>query len=112
MFVGWAIWTMLELSEEKMTTGNSHAAGNSAWLERLKLADQQGTLVGYYEPVDPAERMMTQKRYLAPSHRISPREVALLLEVLFGETAESAGRSIAVMQTSEPSHDGDTTCRT
>ncbi|MFQ5992874.1 MAG: hypothetical protein ACE5NA_10610 [Nitrospiraceae bacterium] len=111
VFVGWAIWTMLELSEEKTTTGSSHASGNSSWLERLQRADQEGTLVGYYEPEDPAERMMTHKRYLAPSHKISPREVALLLEVLFGKTAESAGRSMAVMQTSERPLDGDTTCR-
>jgi hypothetical protein len=64
--------------------------------------------VGYYEPEDPGERAITQKRYIAPANRISSREVTVLLEFLFEQTAEQASRSAAAMARSPlPLENGD-----
>jgi hypothetical protein len=96
VFVGWAVWTKLELpasrSSRKQVSGK-----RTEWLKRLKQADRDGDLTGYYEPQDPSERVIAQKRYLAPSSRITPWEVAMLLETLFGETKDEAGRSASTM---------------
>lgn len=101
VFVGWAIWTGLEVHGGRSGRGQGHVTATRAWLKRLKEADANGDLIGYYEPEDPAERLMSQKRYLAPSHRISPGEVAMLLEVVFEEPADEARRSAATMVPSE-----------
>jgi len=112
VFVGWAIWTRLELSRGhggKALPGPSTTT--ESWLGRLRKADRDGEFIGYYEPEDPAERAMTHKRYLAPSHRISPGEVALLLEVVLGETAEQARRSSVVMESNRPPIPGSPPCQ-
>ncbi len=98
VFVGWVTWTRLELSGARSAHGSRTHGGTEGWLKRLQKIDQDGDLIGYYEPEDPAERMIARKRYLAPSHRISPREVAILLEVLLEEPAEQATRSAAVLE--------------
>jgi len=97
VFVGWAVWTKLELPVEK---GNLTAS--RAWLSRLKKADRAGDLVGYYEPEDPEERRIAQKRYLAPSHSITSREVMQLLKIAFGESAAGVDRAEAVMNQRRP----------
>lgn len=112
VFVGWAVWTKLELSAGP--SSRKQLAGKRAeWLKRLKKADRDSDLTGYYEPQDPGERAIARKRYLAPSSRITPREVAILLEVLFGESKEEANRSASIMvqqrppvQDSPPCQDG------
>ncbi|MER3422749.1 MAG: hypothetical protein C4293_05500 [Nitrospiraceae bacterium] len=100
VFVGWAIWTRLELHGTRATPrgGNSRMAWRETWLKRLKKADDDGDLIGYYEPEDPAERAMARKRYLAPSHRITPKEVAILLEVILEDTSQESARSAGVMK--------------
>ena len=110
VFVGWATWTRLELSGGRGARGAQNHNATEGWFIRLKKADRDGDLIGYYEPEDPAEHMIAQKRYLAPSHRISPREVAILLEVLLGEPAEQASRSAAVMEPSEVPSEGGRAC--
>ena len=90
VFVGWAVWTKLELEDGRKNRQGQKSDAATGWLSRLKKADQSSELVGYYEPEDKAERSMTHKRYLAPPNRISPREVAILLEVVLGETAYTA----------------------
>lgn len=110
VFVGWTIWTRLELAGG---TGKSWRQGSEAeerWLQRLKKADRQGDLAGYYEPEDPAERNMTHKRYLAPSFRISPHEVALLLEVVLGDSTEEASRAAAALESSQSPPAQGTSC--
>ena len=109
VFVGWATWTRLELSGEHARGSRNHG-GTEGWYKRLQKTDRAGDLIGYYEPEDPAERIIARKRYLAPSHRISPREVALLLEVLFEEPAELARRSAAVMEPRPAPSEGGRTC--
>lgn len=107
VFVGWAVWTRLELQAGRKNQQRQKLDAAMGWLSRLKRADQSGELVGYYEPEDAAERSVTHKRYLAPPNRVSPREVAILLEVVLGETAELARRSVAMMeQNRPPSGDG------
>jgi len=97
VFVGWAVWTRLEVSGGQGAGGGRRPRVTEAWLARLKQADQEGILLGYYEPEDPVEQQMTRKRYLAPSWRISPPEVALLLETLFEATPEEAKRAVGIM---------------
>lgn len=97
VFVGWAIWTRLELHAGQERSSGPRDEMESDWLERLRQADQEGLLVGYYEPENPDERSLTNKRYLAPSYRISPPEVAVLLEMILEEPAGSARRSAQAM---------------
>jgi hypothetical protein len=102
VFVGWTVWTRLELAGG---AGNPWRRGTEAetrWLQRLKKADRQGDLTGYFEPEDPAERNMTHKRYLAPAFRISPKEAALLLEVILGDSTEEAKRATSMIGSSPP----------
>lgn len=96
VFVGWATWTKLELA------GKGKPRSADAWLQRLRKADQAAEIVGYYEPEDPEERAVTHKRYLAPLHRITPAEVAMLLEVVFEESPEEARRAASVMEQDRP----------
>lgn len=105
VFVGWAIWTRLELHENQATSkgGNARPGWREAWLKRLKKADDDGDLIGYYEPEDPAERAIARKRYLAPSHRITPDEVAVLLEVVFEDSQQESARSAVMMRQTRPS---------
>jgi hypothetical protein len=111
VFVGWAIWTRLELSRGQGGKALLGPSTTEGWLNRLRKADRDGEFIGYYEPEDPAERAMTLKRYLAPAHRISPREVGVLLEVVLGEPAEQARRSSAVMESNRPPAPGSPPCQ-
>lgn len=97
VFVGWVTWTKLELA-----SGTGKRATADQWLARLKKADQDAEILGYYEPEDPEERAVTRKRYLAPIHRITPAEVAMLLEVVFEDSPEGARRAASVMEQDRP----------
>ncbi|TAJ10308.1 MAG: hypothetical protein EPO61_02405 [Nitrospirae bacterium] len=96
VFVGWAIWSQLELGRASKQSRPAYA--NDQWLQRLRKADKDGDLIGYYEPEDQAERQVTRKRYLAPSHRLTPQELRVLLEVLFGASGGQAQRASLVME--------------
>lgn len=111
VFVGWAVWTSLELPGPRRPQGQQATMEGEGWIARLKQADRDGSLVGYYEPQEPKEREITHKRYLAPSQRISPREVAMLLEVLFGILPEKAKRAASVMEQSREPVGGSVPCR-
>jgi hypothetical protein len=95
-FIGWAVWTLLEVNQEHPRRGGL-GFGRKSWLKRLKQADRDGLLTGYYEPESPEERAITHKRLLAPSSRISPAEVAILLEFFFEQPAESSSQAARVM---------------
>jgi hypothetical protein len=111
VFVGWAVWAKLELARGHVAPSRQNRRVAEEWRKRLKQADRDGDLVGYYEPDDPAERRVARKRYLAASHRITPQEVAVLLEVLFGEPPEEARRSAAVMEQKRPPLQDSIPCR-
>ncbi len=102
VFVGWTIWTRLELAGGAGKPRPQGTEAEARWLQRLKRADRQGDLTGYYEPEDPAERNMTHKRYLAPAFRLSPNEAALLLEVILGDSTEEAKRAASIIGSSPP----------
>ncbi len=112
VFVGWAVWTRLELQAGRKVPSRQKLDAATGWVSRLQKADQRGELVGYYEPEDPAERAVTHKRYLAHPNRVSPREVALLLEVVLGETSELSRRSAATMEQNRPPSGDDPQCQT
>jgi len=98
VFVGWAIWTKLELVASRGKPG----LVTEGWLKRLKKADHDAILVGYYEPEEQDERKLAQKRYLAPAYRISPEEIRAIMVLLFGEPADAADRAIAAAQPASP----------
>jgi hypothetical protein len=105
VFVGWAIWTKLEAHR-----GAESPAKQDFWSKRLKKADQDGDLIGYYEPENNAERSIARKRYLSPSHRITPEEVKQLLEVILEFSLEDAYRSIKRMKQNRISLPGSVPC--
>jgi hypothetical protein len=97
VFVGWAVWAKLELTADKRPQRHRDSDRRAEWAKWLRKADKDGDLIGYYEPEDPAERTVTHKRYLAPAERISPNEVRMLLEILFGEPAQEARQLSSMM---------------
>ncbi len=97
VFVGWAVWTQLEVAGRSGGGKDQDDGLPPEWLDRLAKADQEGSLTGFYEPQRPDERAMTHKRYLAPSYRISPIEVAALLELVFDKPPEAVRRAAAAM---------------
>ena len=98
VFVQWAIWTKLELIASRGKPG----LVTEGWLKRLKKADHDSILVGYYEPEDQHERKLAQKRYLAPTYRISPEEIRTVMVLLFGEPADAADRAAIAVQPASP----------
>lgn len=110
VFIGWAIWTKLELQRESFKAGRNNAAVQSAWVTRLKKADQDGDLIGYYEPENNAERSMARKRYLAPSHRITPQEINQLLRDIFEYSEAEAERISGVLQSNRARLPGSPGC--
>jgi hypothetical protein len=98
VFVGWAVWTKLELIASRGKPG----LVTEGWLKRLKKADHDGILVGYYEPEDQQERKIAQKRYLSPAYRITPEEMKTIMVLLFGEPADAADRAAAAAQPASP----------
>ncbi len=103
VFVGWAVWTQLETTRSRQQSPGIPSNKTDQWTERLRLADTEAELRGYYEPRDPTEKVMTQKRYLAPISRISPAEVAILMKEVLGSSADRLHRSVQVLERSWPS---------
>ena len=75
VFVGWTVWSQLELRHGSDRSLRKLGKNRDAWLRRLEEADREGKLRGYYEPEEPAERSVTRKRFLAPQSRISKEEI-------------------------------------
>lgn len=88
VFVGWGIWTKLELFTDKSQYGNWTDSLKEEWENRLAAANRSGELLGYYEPDDPEERKIARKRFLAPSHGLTPQGAKLLLQVILEEPEE------------------------
>lgn len=109
VFVGWAVWTQLEL-QRGSKTGRGDGM-RDRWVQRLRKADQNGDLVGYYEPEASAEQSITRKRYLSPSHRITPQEVKHLLKDVLEYSAERAAQAAKAMRQDRESLPGSPPCR-
>lgn len=88
VFVGWQIWTKLELPHGVKGVGTWTDPLIEEWAQRLATANKSGELLGYYEPDDSEERRVARKRFIAPSHGITPEGAKLLLEVIMEEPAE------------------------
>ena len=90
VFVGWAVWTQLEVEKaggrETRSSGRSRQV--SAWMARLSQAEQNAVLSGYYEPEDPAEKVMARKRFLAPDFRLSAPELLRLMKDVLGSPTD------------------------
>ncbi|MEO8339793.1 MAG: hypothetical protein ABI604_08740 [Nitrospirota bacterium] len=80
VFVGWMVWNQLELTNGAGRSIRKSGKSQDEWVRRLKNADREGTLRGYYEPEDPGERVVTRKRYLAPASRLSEQEAVVLMK--------------------------------
>jgi hypothetical protein len=98
VFVGWAVWTQLELTRSK-SAGPADVAIQK-WIERLRKANQDMELRGYYEPRDPAERAIAQKRFVAPAYRISPPEVGMLMREVLEAGPDRIDLSVQVLEQS------------
>jgi hypothetical protein len=79
VFVGWTVWSQLEIQRHGGRSMQQPGKQRDAWLRRLEEADREGRLRGYYEPQDPAERSMTRKRFLAVASRLSGEEIGRLM---------------------------------
>lgn len=98
VFIGWAIWTELELRQMNGLQAGGKEARETEWVQRLAQADRDGDLRGYYEPEDPAERQMVRKRVLSPSYRISPIEVAVLMREVLEKSEKSIRHATEAME--------------
>ena len=86
VFVGWQIWTKLEQHRDATRIGQWTDPLLEDWGVLLAAANMSGELLGYYEPDDPDERRIARKRFIAPSHGLTPEGVKLLLEVVMEES--------------------------
>ena len=80
VFIGWAVWNQLEVTSGVGRSIQKSGKSQDEWVRRLKNADRDGTLRGYYEPEDPGERVVARKRYLAPASRLSEQEAVVLMK--------------------------------
>jgi len=80
VFVGWIVWNQLELTSGAGRSIQKSGTSQDEWIRRLKNADREGTLRGYYEPEDSGERAVAPKRYLAPASGLSEPEAAVLMK--------------------------------
>jgi hypothetical protein len=80
VFVGWIVWNQLELTGSAGPSIQRLGKSQDEWVSRLRSADREGILRGYYEPEDPGERAVARKRYLAPASRLSEQEVTVLMK--------------------------------
>ena len=80
VFVGWIVWNQLELTGSAGRSIERSGKSQDEWVRRLRSADREGILRGYYEPEDPGERAVARKRYLAPASRLSEQEVTVLMK--------------------------------
>jgi hypothetical protein len=80
VFVGWAVWNQLELTSSTGRSIQKPGKSQDEWIRRLKHANHERTLRGYYEPEDSRERAVARKRYLAPASRLSEREAKILMK--------------------------------
>jgi len=79
VFVEWVVWNQLELSGRGGVSIQQPGKSQDEWVNRLRIADREGKLRGYYEPEDSGERALARKRYLAPASRLSEQEATVLM---------------------------------
>ena len=80
VFVGWVVWNQLELTGHAGQSIQQSGKHQDEWVRRLRIADREGSIRGYYEPEDPGEQAVARKRYLAPASRLSEQEASVLMK--------------------------------
>ena len=110
VFVGWAIWTKLELFPENPGSAQWSPELLNEWSHRLQQANQAGELLGYYEPDDPEERRIARKRFIAPSNGLTPKGVELLLADILEEPPELINASTPIIERSLASAEPAPSC--
>lgn len=98
VFVGWVLWTKLELFQGKLSDITWTPTLIEQWTDRLEKAVESGELLGYYEPDDPEERKVARKRFIAPSNGLTPKDVEHLLTKVLQEPAELVEASKGVFE--------------
>lgn len=98
VFVGWAVWTKLELFQGDLATKSWTPPLIEQWTQRLTDAVKSGELLGYYEPDDPEERRVARKRFIAPSNGLTAKDVELLLKDILEEPSELVQASKTVLE--------------
>jgi hypothetical protein len=111
VFVGWIVWNQLELTDNAGRSIQKSGKGQDEWVRRLKRADREGILRGYYEPEDAGERAIARKRYLAPASRLSEQEAAILLKDVIGFSHSLRARATEVLSGSGQGVDRYGQCR-
>lgn len=97
VFIGWIVWNQLELTSGTGRSIQKSGKSQDEWVRRLRIADREGALRGYYEPEDPAERAIARKRYLAPASRLSEQEAAVLMKDVMGFSSSLLVRAKAAL---------------
>ncbi len=95
VFVGWMVWNQLEVTNGAGLSIQKPGKSQDEWVRRLRVAERGGILRGYYEPEDPQERIVAQKRYLAAASRLSSREAAVLMKDVMGFSPGLLARAAA-----------------
>jgi hypothetical protein len=96
VFVGWIVWNQLELTGSAGRSIQRSGKSQDEWVSRLRSADREGVLRGYYEPEDSGERAVARTRYLAPASRLSEQEVAVLMKnvIEFSPSLQARARGV------------------
>lgn len=110
VFVGWIVWNQLELTNGAGQSIQKFGKSQDEWVRRLRVADREGVLRGYYEPEDPRERVVAQKRYLAAASRLSSREATVLMKDVMGFSPGLLARAAAVFSWPEQSGERQRQC--
>lgn len=97
VFIGWIVWNQLELTSNAGRSIQKSGKSQDEWVRRLRIADREGALRGYYEPEDPAERAIARKRYLASASRLSEQEAAVLMKDVMGFSSSLLVRTKAAL---------------
>lgn len=103
VFVGWTVWSQLELRHGPDRSLRKPGKNRDAWLRRLEEADREGKLRGYYEPEEPAERSVTRKRFLAPQSRLSKEEIERLMAGPLEFSSEFVRQAVRVLTRTQTS---------
>ena len=111
VFVGWVLWTKLELFDGKLSDSTWSADLIGQWTARLEKAVESGELLGYYEPDEPEERKVARKRFIAPSNGLTPQDVEYLLTKVLQEPLEVVEASKSVFEAYQASQEPPPACQ-
>ncbi len=111
VFVGWVLWSKLELFDGKLSDSTWTPALIDQWTDRLEKAVESGELLGYYEPDDPEERKVARKRFIAPSNGLTPEDIEHLLTKVLHEPKALVEASKGVFEAYQTSQEPPPTCQ-